>query len=1348
MRRWLLALALVWCGLSLNNIYPYNLRQIADKEYMSNSSITSLCQNERGVMWIGTCDGLNIYDGRSIETLKMDEGNDYFSGNLIDNIAYAGNDVYWIQTYYGLNKLDRRLNRVTHFDEFRKQFFMNTDGNGNLFVVKDDNRVFYYHPRKMRFETLEVSGVTLSEMLCLFIDGNNHLWAVMRNGVYSFGLRHDEDTGDISLMSAERITLDSGKPLLYCFSDGEYLYYIDKGFDLFSWNIAEREGTFVANLEAEVRKRGKISSVVRFHDSYFVGFLVNGVICLEKQSQADGYRSQALPVNSGVFCLRKDRFQNVVWIGTDGKGVYMYSNPLYSIRSVSLDNYRGMIGCPVRALFLDKENTFWIGTKGNGILKIYNYHTDGNIPDFRSEMVTGGNSQLGSNSVYCFAESRRGILWIGDEDGLNYYSYRERQVRKLPLKADGKDFKYIHDIYEADEHNLWLASVGMGIVRIHLSGTPDHPVIDQVKRYVINGGAFDSNYFFSIYADRGGRLLFGNKGYGAYRYDRQRDELVSVAIHGNESMTLNNILDINGTGKGSYLFGTSFGLIKTDADGSYHLFNTEHGFQNNTIHSVLEDDGVRFWLSTNTGLVLFNSKQNSFRTYGFGDGLDVLEFSDGAAFRDARTGTLFFGGINGFVSIQKDGLPEPVYMPSVHFDKLSVFGKECNRGEFFHAGHDGKEVLDLKYNQNFFSVSFSAVDYLTGNDCKFFYKLKGLSDRWIDNGSERAVSFTNMAHGEYTLLVKYRNEVFGLESQEYPLVIRIAAPWWASWWAYVIYALLGAGAVSLVVYSLILRSRRKKRELLNEIERRHQKNVFESKLRFFMNIAREFCTPLTLIYGPCGRILSSGGLSSLVVSYVRMIQTNAERLNGLIHELIEFRHIETGSREAHVETLKVSSILKELARTFVDVAKSRDITFLSKQPNDIRWNSDGAFLNTILTNLISNSFRMADDGTTIRMDAATEDNNFVFRISCNGKEAERKEMERMFRQYVASDYTGWQDEEGFSRDTLGLALSYRMVKLLGGELTLRQLPDGQMEFSLLLPWLEVASDATGMGQTISDYMMKTGGMRSATWKPVQAEFDKTLPVMLVLENDTEMLWFIGDLFSHEFNIIPLQNVELVRQTLGEVYPHIIICDDMMPGLDTVELTKYVKSAKETAHIPIIILSGKHDMELQIQALDAGVEMFVPKPFSADYLRISVRQVMERKEILKNYFSSPISSFEKVEGKLTHKESKTFLKNVLKIINGNITSKELSPHFIAEQLAMSPRSLYRRMSEIGVDSLTDMIRDSRLHVAKSLLLTTKKTIDEIVYDSGFSNKVTFFKAFKEKYGCTPREFRKKHLEEIG
>ena len=621
-----------------------------------------------------------------------------------------------------------------------------------------------------------------------------------------------------------------------------------------------------------------------------------------------------------------------------------------------------------------------------------------------------------------------------------------------------------------------------------------------------------------------------------------------------------------------------------------------------------------------------------------------------------------------------------------------------------------------------------------------------MSDQWVNNGSESGVSFTNMAPGEYTLLVKYYNSVFDKESDVYSLVIRIGDPWYASWWAYLIYALCLLLLAALLIRSFILRSKRKKQELLNEIEKRHQKNVFESKLRFFTNIAHEFCTPLTLIYGPCGRILSSKGLSKFVVDYVQMIQTNAERLNNLIHELIEFRRIETGNREVRVESLNVSSIVKGIAKTFVEMAKSRNITFLSKIPEQVMWNSDKGFLNTIIINLISNAFKYTPDGQSIKIEVDTSrENMLALRVANEGSTIKEKDFQYIFNRYAILDNFENQDEKNFSRNGLGLAISYNMAKLLNGTLKVENTSDGWVMFTLTLPVMELTTGVSETKRLMAEYIPKID--TQPILKLPQYEFDKMRPTLLVVDDEIEMLWFIGEIFSADFNVVTLQDPERLDQVMNEVYPNVIICDVMMPGMGGIELTRRIKSVKETAHIPIIVVSGRHEMEQQMEALSAGAEMYITKPFSAEYLRISVCQVIERKEVLKNYFSSPISSFEKSDGKLTHKESKKFLQSVLKIINDNITNKNLTPRYIADRLAISPRSLYRKMEEIGEDSPTDLIKECRLHIAKDLLLTTKKTIDEIVFDSGFSNKVTFFKVFREKYECTPKEFRMKHLEEV-
>ena len=229
-------------------------------------------------------------------------------------------------------------------------------------------------------------------------------------------------------------------------------------------------------------------------------------------------------------------------------------------------------------------------------------------------MLTTSNSALSSNAVYCFAKSHRNLLWIGDEEGLTYYSYREKRIKSIPIRIGNEDFKYIHDIYETADSELCIASFVMRVLKSLIAGTPYNPVIVDAQRYIINDGELGSNYFFTIYAENEANLLFGNKGYGVFRYNETTNGLEPVSTHKYENMTLNNILAISKDSSNNYLFGTSYGLIKYTSETSYQLFNAKNGFLNNTIHAILRNSSDDFWLSTNLGLINFDTKRNVFRS--------------------------------------------------------------------------------------------------------------------------------------------------------------------------------------------------------------------------------------------------------------------------------------------------------------------------------------------------------------------------------------------------------------------------------------------------------------------------------------------------------------------------------------------------------------------------------------------------------------------------------------------------------------------------------------------------------------------------------------------------------------
>ncbi len=1320
------------------SLEAYNLKQITNRDNLSNNSITSLCQDHTGLLWIGTCDGLDMYNGRSVSTYKPKDNNNILSGNVVDRIIETDDGVLWIQTYYGLNKYDKKTNSLEHFDMFNKVLFIEKDSHNNLFIIQGDNSIYYYLKEENRFEKIDIPNLVFNDILNFFIY-EDKIWIFIKNG-HSLCFSIQTENKNLRLKKEEDYI--HGRTVLYSFNEEDVVFYVDSDFHLYELDPKTRQTVFIADIRKQIQENGIVASIIKFHEDYFIGFKTNGLFVLRKTSkQEKGYSAEKIPINCGIFTLIEDKHQDIVWIGTDGQGVYSYSNNSYSIRSTLFNDFSLRMSRPVRAMYIDDEKTLWIGSKGDGILKIYDYDISKNVLDCRMENLTISNSHLKDNSVYSFAQSKRPILWIGNEEGLNYYSYADKSIKSISLLHNGLEIKYIHDIYEQDSI-LWLASVGMGAIKAQIVWNGNTPSLKVLNRFVRSDGDISSNYFFALYPENDKYIWFANRGGGVFKINTNTFGVEPVKFPDNiGNKTINEVFSITKDQLGDYLIGTSFGLIKYKSDKDYEVLNTTNGFPNNTIHCILRGNNDDFWLSTNRGVINYNPKDGTFKTYESSDGLNVFEFSDGAAFRDEKTGTLFFGGINGFISIKENNYQMKEYMPAINFDHLTILGRNYNIMDFLSHKKES-DILTLDYGQNFFSLSFVAIDYLNGNNYTYFYKLEGLNDQWIDNGNSNTVSFTNFNPGEYTLLVKYYNRANSKESLVYSIKINILPPWYQSTLAYLIYFILALISIALIIRWIMIKNRKKQIRILRKMEQQHKEDIYESKLRFFTNIAHEFCTPLTLIYGPCNQILTHKNVDKFVSRYTQVIQQNAQRLNTLILDLIEFRRVETGYKKPKIEKIDVSEVANQVIDLFSEMAENRNVKMEKDIPDFTEWNSDKEFIITIMTNLISNALKYTTNNGNIKVRLQLIENSLNLIISNTGKGMKEEDIKKIFDRYsILDNFENQERSNLWSRNGLGLAISYSMVNLLGGNISVESLIGEWTHFSVQLPWQEANTEGVAEVQLSQIKPMKAEN-NIITSLP-KYTFNETKPTILIIDDELEMLWFISEVFADDFNVMCADRPSEALEILKDIHPDIILCDVMMSGMDGISFTKELKSNSETAHIPLILISAKHEVDEQIEGINAGAELYITKPFNVDYLKTSVKQLITRKEALKDYFSSPLSAFELANGKLTHKEHKKLIKNIFDIINKNIRNKDLSVNFIAMKMNMSTRNLYRKMEEINDVSIADMIRDSRLYVAEDLLVKSKLTIDEIIFKSGFANRVSFFKAFSKKYSCTPKEYRDKN-----
>ena len=681
-------------------------------------------------------------------------------------------------------------------------------------------------------------------------------------------------------------------------------------------------------------------------------------------------------------------------------------------------------------------------------------------------------------------------------------------------------------------------------------------------------------------------------------------------------------------------------------------------------------------------------------------------------------------------------------MPQISLRGLSIFGKEYNIHEFLHEKKD-KTILQLDYGQNFFCIDFMAIDYINGNNYSYSYKLEEVSNQWIESGTSASAIFSNLAPEQYTLLVKYKNNMNGKESEPQALVIHITPPWYLSTWAYIIYSILIALLCFTAIYQTIRQYRRKQQRMIKKLNREKKEEIYESKLRFFTNITHEFCTPLTLIYGPCEKILAYPQADSYILKYGKMIQQNTEKLNSLILELLQFRKLETGNKTLSIQSLPVSEKLQGIAESFGELAENRELDYQLNIEPGIEWNTDISCFNKIANNLISNAFKYTPEKGSITVGLRVENRLLTLRISNSGKGIAKENLTKIFDRYKILD--SFEMNGANSRNGLGLAICKSMTNLLNGQISVDSVPNEITTFTVTLPELALTEQETQ--QEVYEAPPLNVNAEPIELEKTIANFDTSKQTIMIIDDDPSMLWFVSEIFVEEYNVLSFNNAKEALANLELRQPDLIISDVMMPEIDGLSFAQQIKQNKLWSHIPLILLSALHNEDEQVKGIESGAEAYITKPFNVKYLEKIVYRLIKRKSDLKEYYSSIFSSFKVENGNCIHKEDQEFLDKVIETIDKNISNPDLSVELLSSDLGYSTRQFYRKLKPITEKSPSDIIKEYRLTIAERLLLTKNLTIEEIMDQTGFNNRGTFYKLFTSRFGMPPRQYREQQKDNV-
>ncbi|KAA6334448.1 hypothetical protein EZS27_017224, partial [termite gut metagenome] len=401
----------------------------------------------------------------------------------------------------------------------------------------------------------------------------------------------------------------------------------------------------------------------------------------------------------------------------------------------------------------------------------------------------------------------------------------------------------------------------------------------------------------------------------------------------------------------------------------------------------------------------------------------------------------------------------------------------------------------------------------------------------------------------------------------------------------------------------------------------------------------------------------------------------------------------------------------------------------------------------ILNNLISNAFKYTPPQGYIKLSVSIEDNTLLLKMYNTGKGVRKEDIQVIFNQYTVLDNIKENSIKGLSsRNGLGLAICQSMTELLQGSIDIESEINKFAEFIVKLPYLEIdvnpleSAIQNDTDSSISILSTKNSNRKSVGKEKVNPPENLYKNRIMVIDDNEELLWMIKEMLSDEYNVLIANDGQRGIEILKESIPELIITDIMMPNLDGISLTKQIKQNKHTMHIPLIILSAKTSINEKIEGVESGADAYIPKPFDSQYLKTVIKQLIENKKRLGEYYNSSASAYNFSKGQLLKKEDKDFLQTIVQIINENIDNVNFAPDDLAENLRISIRNLYKKFKELDQRPPKDFIKSHRILYASKLLLTTDLTIKEIMFNTGFTNRTHFYKESAKQFNQTPKEYR--------
>lgn len=1350
---------------SKNSGTNYSIEQLDNTKGLSNSSVNTIFQDSENLLWIGTWDGLNRYDGSNFKIFRPELNNENsLSNQVILNIDEDNAGRIWVLTMHGINRYDKKLNTFHRYYFSRKdkpplsesEFNMALDSSKNVFCAVKDWGLGYFDGND--FQLLDIKNLASKTVKKMVFGPMGELFVLFENNEL-YTLRFDTNNEGRKFISKAEIVSEkirefgilSNQKVCIISTTG-----VSKIYSLLNKKKQEINGKDIQKIIGNTHEGLVVSDKSEY-------FLINSEGNIINRPWLKHLKNQKITTLI-------EGSENIIWTGTDGDGIFKMFPLRKSFNLISKVQVPELDGGIVRTFLEVKGNSFWVGTKGKGLFRFPSKFYQNLKEPLDYENFNESNGSI-NNAVYALCKGQDSLIFIGsDGEGINVYDLKKSKLinwSEIDRNEKCEYFKSTYTIYQDKEDFLWLGTNGYGMIRFKLERVGEKLKVTEFKRYIADNevaGSLSSNIIFSIVSKNENELWIGTRLGGLNLFNKESGLFKTYkSIKDNaESLSNNDILCLHIDAENRLWIGTSFGLnllevFKNNGEAVFKSFTVKDGLPNNTIHGIVSDKKSNLWISTNFGLSNFIIDKSKFINYTKNEGLQNNEFADGAYYQNLKSDFVFMGGIKGFNYFLPSKIEESTTIPAILIDKISGQNQEVPYYQGLVVSPNSKSFpsIVLNHNQNFFDIELAALTYINSEKCQYAYKLENFDQDWNTINNRRIISFTNVPKGAYSLWIKWSNSDGVWSNPVHAIDIQIKPIFWQSNLAVVIYMVL------LFLFLLFVWSYYNKQNSLrqNIIFQKREEEIHQNKLNFFTNIAHEFQTPLTLIVGPVQKLSESENFSEKNQKFIKMIQRNSSRLLFLTQQLLEFRKAESDHLEVTVKQFDLVNLLEQIAELFDEWALQKNITYIVEIPSELIGWFDKDKIEKIVFNLLSNAFKYTPENGKIKLVFFIEgvDSKILnIKVKNTGRGIPKDKLDSLFDRFFLSDNVESSDNVMF-RTGIGLAYVKKLVTVLRGEIIVASKEKKYTEFGIFMPcskevFHEKELDNEVRPVFISHHLQNilddvSGGLETALSKisALESVLNKQKTVLIV-DDERDIHILLNELLKEDYTILTAYNGMEALEIIKTKIPDIIISDVMMPELDGIELCEKIKSNNKTCHIPFIMLTAKDSVLHRIKGLESGANSYIPKPFHPDHLLVRIQKLLEEKELIRNHFLQD-SFIENLTDISIDDDEKDFIQKVINLIQLNIENENLQSSFLEKKLGMSSSYLYRKIKQLIGFSPGDLIRTIRLKHAAELLQKSTLTVSEVCYKSGFNNRSYFYREFKKMYDCTPKNYQVKYKSNL-